>query len=1387
MGNLFSNYFLKEGIKVTEDWRRISEGELDKLYSEMKKIFESFNKRERPDEADTEDGLIRPIIELLGFKWSRQKSPSKKGRRDVPDFVLFPDDKSKKDFDKEPPESKPWNKAICILEAKRWKRPLDKGDKTDPIDPHVPSNQILRYLSVAEPVSNGKIVWGILTNGELWRLYYHRSPSRSEGFVEFNLSEIFEDDNQSDDFLIKKIKFKVFYLLFRKEAFVPTNWRPHRTFLEIALDEGRRWEEKVSGSLKEKIFYEVFPDIAKGFLAGAQNKKATINNSFLDEIYNNTLVLLYRLLFIFYAEDRDLLPVRSHEYKNYSLSKIRDEIAKKIDNKESLSEIGSFYWDKIKNLFKIIDNGDKSLKIPPYNGGLFNPEKHEFLEHFSVPDKFLVPAIDKLSRDYSVNPLKRINYRDLSVRQLGSIYEGLLEFKLKIAKTHLGVKKVKKKEIYYPVDEESKAKVKKGEPYLTNDKSERKSTGSYYTPDFIVQYIVKNTIEPHAQEKIEEFRKWHDELQNTKDKNNLLKLMMQHGIKFDPKEYDAEGRIIGEKSINAYRNELLKIKDPAESLLNLKILDPAMGSGHFLVGAVDYLADRILEILAEVSGSNYFGKETYQSPLLDKLESIRSRILKKAREENYAIDEAKLDDKNLIKRIILKRCIYGVDVNPLAVELAKVSLWLHTFTVGAPLSFLDHHLKCGNSLIGANLEDFDRVHAKGSIFSPRAAGLMNAIQMIKKLQEITDVDVSEVEESGKIYDDVIKSLEPYKKLLDVYTADFFLNRKKKSQSKTPGSSLSSLIITRGNPIDILSGKVALPKKEQKLLEESLNFARNKCFFHWKLEFPEVWYEKGGVKSGFDVVIGNPPYIRIQEMRKTRPEDVEYFKAAYESPLGSYDIYILFVEKGLSLLNSKGILGYILPNKFTKLEFAQKLRQIISEYLLKFVDFGDNQIFPDQTTYTGLLFLSGSKLKEGLVAKAPSLTIDEIENWLFSSTNYFYEIELQKLWNSPWIMVAKEQSNILRKMTENSVELGEIVEQIFQGLITSADDVYILEKRGESGGYYLVFSYASGSELHLEKELLKPLVSGEDIERYYVKQSNKLLLFPYRLLPQGGAELISEEELKRRFPKIWSYLKSNENRLKGRERGKMYNKKWYGYVYPKNLDKHEKPKLGVPRLCPRLEVFWDRKGEYYFDNVDVNGILLKTNSPYSPAFLLAVLNSILLDWRFKLGSVPFKGKFFSANKQFLEPLPVPLIDFKSKNHDELNKLKIEYESNQFQNFHDVLRLYPSNSAILHDFLSFLAQNMIEFSQNKYFLQLFIEDKLEHGTDEMIKIMKLLETHPDWENGSSIDYKKEIARNLMNKFEEQIKHTDRLIDQIVYHLYGLAEEDIEIIENSLGKNN
>ena len=194
----------------------------------------------------------------------------------------------------------------------------------------------------------------------------------------------------------------------------------------------------------------------------------------------------------------------------------------------------------------------------------------------------------------------------------------------------------------------------------------RKGSGSYYTPDDLVGLIIKETIEPLVRSRMGVFTAKHSEL--------------------------ATSELSKERQIGR-----LKQVDPAEKLLDLKVCDPAMGSGHFLVNLVDYLADRVITAMAEAEAS----VDGYISPLTERIDGIRNTIMANAKDRGWTIDADQLDDRHIVRRMVLKRCVYGVDKNPMAVELAKVALWLHTFTVGAPLSFLDHHLRCGDSLFGS--------------------------------------------------------------------------------------------------------------------------------------------------------------------------------------------------------------------------------------------------------------------------------------------------------------------------------------------------------------------------------------------------------------------------------------------------------------------------------------------------------------------------------------------------------------------------------------------------------------------------------------------------------------------------------------------------------------
>ncbi len=498
-GSLFTHYFLAEGVRQASDYRALDEVKLAQLHKKIQSRYEKFRRAQRPDEADTEDELIQPILNELGFTYLRQKKPGQ--RTDKPDYLLFDSNSAKQRALED--KSRQFQLGIAILEAKRFERPLDRrGGLEDAFDPGTPSSQILRYLSSTELASDGKILWGILTNGCLWRLYYHKAKSRTEGYLEFDLDPILNPDGLfplSDQERLEA--FKLFYLFFSRDAFVPTTERPYKTFLEFALEEGKNYEERVTEDLKQKIFEDVFIYLARGFVENAERKGISIDQAFLDEVYKNVLTLLYRLLFILYAEDRDLLPLRDPRYDNYSMRELCGEIKRRVEERDTLSQRATQFWDCLKALFRIINEGDPSLNVPVYNGGLFDPRAHPFLEQYAISDHWLAQALDLLSRDYKdhQNP-RHINYRDLGVRQLGSIYEGLLEFKLRIAEEDLVVVKEKGQERYLSkakaIGKRVLAEYKKGDLIITNDESERKTTGSYYTPDYIVQYIVENTLGP---------------------------------------------------------------------------------------------------------------------------------------------------------------------------------------------------------------------------------------------------------------------------------------------------------------------------------------------------------------------------------------------------------------------------------------------------------------------------------------------------------------------------------------------------------------------------------------------------------------------------------------------------------------------------------------------------------------------------------------------------------------------------------------------------------------------------------------------------------------------------------------------------------------------------
>ncbi len=421
-------------------------------------------------------------------------------------------------------------------------------------------------------------------------------------------------------------------------------------------------------------------------------------------------------------------------------------------------------------------------------------------------------------------------------------------------------------------------------------------------------------------------------------------------------------------------------------------------------------------------------------------------------------------------------------------------------------------------------------------------------------------------------------------------------------------------------------------------------------FDWEKEFAEVF-----ARGGFDAVIGNPPYVKLQNFRKVHSDMAEYLRdgrpgtdmLGYKSAqTGNFDLYLPFIEKGMQLLNSDGRLGYIAPSLWTVNEYGKGLRDLVAKngWLNTWIDFKSYQVFEEATTYTALQFYSKRPSELIEIFPAPDGDLSHVA-WSNNATS----IARNKLaFDKRWLMLDEKEKQLVDRLDGRCRPLSDPVytTNIYQGLITSADAVYHLEKVGPDR-YLCTPSKDEGLpyEVEIEDAIMKPLVSGVEAKRYQLPVTNTYLLFPYKL--ENGVKLLTEKELER-FPKAWRYLKSWERNLRRRERyakplddgrvGPFDDHQWYRFGRHQNLDKQECKKLIVAQTVPSLRVCFDDTAAYYLNNVRVNGIIAAEAT--DPWFLLGVLNGPVANYVFKRIAKPKDGGFYEANRQFIAPLPIP---------------------------------------------------------------------------------------------------------------------------------------------------
>ena len=604
--------------------------------------------------------------------------------------------------------------------------------------------------------------WAILTQGSRLRLY---ATDVDAGVGRRGRTETYIECQPS---LLAEKQLSYLWLLFSAEALERDGSLPR------ILEDSHRFSGKLAERLRERIYDHVVPKLAQGIASVGGGSNSSPRG--LARNYEMALTVLFRLLFIAYAEDRDLLPYHTNDaYRRRSLKQKARELTDCVNRDIPISE-GDSHWREAEGLWWAIANGNPEWGIPAYNGGLFatDPEVSEAgaaLATITLPNEIFEIALRHLlvieTRESTFGP---VDFRSLGVREFGTIYEGLLESELARAGSDLALDK---KGAYVPAHKGQAVMVAKGEVFLHNRSGARKSSGSYYTKSFAVEHLLDGALEPALDD-------------------------------------------------HFARLELMDETDAAEAFFDFRIADIAMGSGHFLISAIDRIEKRMVGWLAK----------RQLAGVRQELSDLRVASNKELRVTAGMVN---IEDGPLLRRLIARRCVYGVDLNPLSVQLARLSVWIHTFVPGLPLSFLDHNLIQGNALVGVGtineLRETVTVQERSlPILSIDAERLLGAADKpLRRLANLNDATVADIATAREAAYEARHSLRDTKALFDLVVAKFPFEKWE----------------PHGNA-DKVHPEVALAQQALDGLHP----------LHFPVAFPEVFLRD---RPGFDVIVGNPPW------------------------------------------------------------------------------------------------------------------------------------------------------------------------------------------------------------------------------------------------------------------------------------------------------------------------------------------------------------------------------------------------------------------------------------------------------------------------------------------------------------------------------------------------
>ena len=697
---------------------------------------------------------------------------------------------------------------------------------------------------------------------------------------------------------------------------------------------------------------------------------------------------------------------------------------------------------------------------------------------------------------------------------------------------------------------------------------ERGKSGTFYTPRGIVQFMCTEVLARYLA-----------------DESGMELEAVQAVMEADPDLLDADFNAL----LTPQQARQLK-----KALTTIKVLDPAVGSGAFPLG--------MLQIMVQVK------------------QAI-------ARREGMVVKRGSLTISQW-KREIIANNLYGVDIKPEAVEIAKLRMWLslvvdipHIEDV-EPLPNLDYKLMCGDSLIST-------IHGEQLIPDPtKEQQLMLAVTPIQQaIQPLLELQKqyfdAQTEERHQLREQILAA-----------EANVFRVAVRDRLNYWEGK-LEDL----QREIMMMKGKVSKKQqKEQTLIgaklmelnqfaEEVESGERSLNFFQYHLHFRDVFTEKGG----FDVVIGNPPYLKIQTINK---EESNLFKQTFESATGKFDIYVLFVEKSFDFIRRQGIIGYIHPHKFVTADYGRGLKSFLEtiQGIKLSIIFGVNQVFDSATTYSGLFLYSFNN--DSIYLKHSNITD-------------LYENNYQKIYykncSIPWTYFSSETSNekdnIIRKIANYPNSLETILAGIFQGTVTGGNNIFVLEGN-LNDQYFEGSSYALNCQVKIEAGIVKPLLLGENIRRYQKPLSNSVVFYAYYKDKSGKTKPLPEHILESQYPLAYDYIKNFKSVLvEKRNKYKTNPNFWYTLHRGREMNIFEHQKILTPQLQNYPNFTLDLEG-WYTDGGYC--LVLPENTEKDYKLLLGILNSFVLWFFIKNTSHPYNNNYYYFKTKYLKPFSIPLV-------------------------------------------------------------------------------------------------------------------------------------------------